>query len=80
MSKASKFLDEFDIENPNSSGQGYSASHKDNPYHKLLTEFGFKYSHSTPVISRMVTTGLYLHHTYKNGYNNSCHQYKAACC
>lgn len=67
MSKAKEFLEEFDIENPNSSGQGHSKSHKDNPYDKLLTEFGFKYSHSTPIT--MADGRKYIHHTYKNKYN-----------
>ena len=74
ISKAGKFLEEFDIDNPNSSGQGHSDSHKDNPYHKLLTEFGFKYSHSTPITK--MDGSKYIHHTYKNKYNVGVFQQK----
>ena len=37
------------IEDPNSSGQGFAPSHKDNPFHDTLLSHGYKYSHSTPV-------------------------------
>ena len=52
-----------DIQNPNSSGQGYDPDHVKNPYHEILERFGYRYSHSTPV------QGFYggsrrIHHTY----------------
>lgn len=53
------------IENANSSGQGHNPFHSETPYHDLITQFGWEYSHTTPV------TGLdnvrFAVHTYKRG-------------
>ena len=37
------------IYNPNSSGQGQSPQHVDNPHHKTITDAGYKYSHTTKI-------------------------------
>jgi hypothetical protein len=54
------------IVNPNSCGQGYSSEHSRNPYHTLLTSYGWQYSHSTPVT---LLEGKKLYHTYVCGIN-----------
>lgn len=40
---------DHEIQDPNSSGQGYAPSHEDTPFHETLLENGFAYSHSTRV-------------------------------
>jgi hypothetical protein len=54
------------IQDPNSSGQGYDPDHG-NPFESLLSQFGYSYSHSTPVRYK---TGVRIHHTYKKGNHN----------
>jgi hypothetical protein len=53
------------IENPNSSGQGYDASHVHHPLHKTLARHGFEYSHSTPIHTR--DGHVQVHHTWVHG-------------
>jgi hypothetical protein len=55
------------ISNANSSGQGPDPDHAKNPFHELLLDQKFKYSHSTPV---KVGGKEEIHHTYKNGDRN----------
>ena len=61
-----KMPDKDAIESPNSSGQGFSASHEKNPFHKIITSHGYQYSHSTPV-GRTGGKGEVknIHHTYE---------------
>lgn len=56
------------IENPNSSGQGYDASHMQHELHTTVVKYGYVYSHSTQVRATDQTT--YVHHTYKFGAHN----------
>jgi hypothetical protein len=76
--KTCGYLEEA-IVTPNSSGQGYDEDHVENPYHHLLTQHGFIYSHSTPVTHLMTvydkdwdkkTGKKFIYHTYKKGERN----------
>lgn len=51
----------LNIQNP-VHGQGYNPEHNQNPYHQLLTEFGFVYSHNTAINRR--DGSKYAHITY----------------
>jgi hypothetical protein len=53
---------ELKIENPNSSGQGPTSLHSKHRFHDLLTQQGYEYSHTTPVIDSSETVAG--HHTY----------------
>ena len=50
-----------DIQNANSSGQGYCPLHQQTVYHDTLIELGYVYSHTTPIISGQT---YYLLHSY----------------
>lgn len=50
------------IQNPNSCEQGYDPDHTANPYHTIITRYGYTYSHSTPVTHAY---GPIIYHTYK---------------
>jgi hypothetical protein len=52
------------IENPNSSGQGHSPLHVHHRFHDVLTQKGYVYSHTTPVIDSTETVAA--HHTYRH--------------
>lgn len=52
------------IEAPNSSGQGYCPNHASNPLHAVLSEFGWEYSHTTPIRWEHGSE-TYGHHTYR---------------
>ena len=56
------------IHNANSCGQGYDPEHADNPYHDLVTDTGYVYSHTTPVY--FPNRERVEHHTYKLGQRN----------
>lgn len=51
------------IENPNSSKQGHCPHHAENPHHDVLIEFGWEYSHTTPI--RAMDQSQYAIHTYR---------------
>jgi hypothetical protein len=51
------------IENQNSSSQGHCPYHAENPHHNTLIEFGWKYSHTTPI--KTVDGSHYALHTYR---------------
>lgn len=57
------------IENP-VHNQGYSPQHSTNPFHDIITSFGWSYSHTTR-INRRDGTHYYLH-TYKCPYFYGC--------
>lgn len=52
------------IENPSSCGQGYCPNHTENPHHETLTQFGWKYSHTTRIGHAYPAGAYYAHHTY----------------
>lgn len=52
-----------EIQNSNSSGQGYDPDHEKNPHHATILKHGYEYSHSTPV---NYIAGRGIHHTYKH--------------
>ena len=55
-----------DIQDPNTSGQGYAPSHLETPFHDDLARTGFRYSHSTRVFHPPGRRHDYdLHHTYR---------------
>ena len=68
---------EHEIQNPNSSGQGYAPSHVDSPFHETLLANGFDYSHTTRVWRPYYGPGgigdtrrgteYALRHTYRSG-------------
>lgn len=51
IEKASRELahGDHEIQDPNSSGQGYAPSHRDTPFHAPLVQNGYTYSHSTRI-------------------------------
>jgi len=53
------------IESPNSSGQGYCSDHALSPFHAIAEEYGYRYSHSTPIHRQNGT--VYVWHTYTHG-------------
>ncbi len=53
------------IQSPNTSGQGFCPAHADSAYHRIAIEFGYAYSHSTPVT--FLTGRRVVLHTYKQG-------------
>ncbi len=53
------------IENPNSSGQGYSSEHQASEGHAAIIQYGYAYSHTTPVT---LSGGARVeHHSYQKG-------------
>ena len=50
------------IQNPNSSGQGWDASHAEHALHATCVKHGWHYSHSTPIHQR--NGDVLIHHTY----------------
>lgn len=46
-------------------GQGIDDDHDKNPFHGLVTQYGYKYSHSTPI--HRADGSTYIHHTYEKG-------------
>lgn len=58
----SEFAKHLEILNANSSGQGFCPHHLEQPYHSVLVEHGWEYSHTTPVV---VTGERQAFHTYK---------------
>ena len=62
-----KQMSEFDkhlvIENPNSCKQGHCPNHAENPHHETLAEYGWEYSHTTPICR--VDGSYTAHHTYR---------------
>lgn len=56
------------IQNPNSSGQGTDPNHTKHHLNRVVTKYGYQYSHTTPVKSLSGST--YLHDTYKRGTHN----------
>jgi hypothetical protein len=65
MKKFNQWIVEHEgIENPNSSGQGYSKDHVNNPHHATILKHGYVYSHSTPVTH--LDQQKRVHHTYKH--------------
>jgi hypothetical protein len=58
----------FDIQDANTSGQGYSPSHTDTPEHRIIKQWGYHYSHS---VSIGALNGFrHLLHCYKRGEHN----------
>jgi hypothetical protein len=60
------------IENANSSGQGYCAAHAQCVPHDRLVEFGWLYSHTTPIVHHGGTDSerYYYSHTYVSAVNS----------
>ena len=57
----------LEIENPNTSGQGYNKHHSENPHHGTLTQWDWNYSHTTAITKP--DGSKYAMHTYKSAIN-----------
>lgn len=53
------------ILSPNTSGQGYCDAHRFSGYHPLAMQYGYLYSHSTPITHMNGVTRIL--HTYRAG-------------
>lgn len=58
----------FGIVNPSTCGQGYSPQHSETSFDRLLSQYGFKYSHTTVVTD--CNGDDYANHTYKYPYTD----------
>lgn len=61
----------MNIENPNTSGQGFCADHANHQFHSIALEFGYTYSHTTRVYAG--SGWVYFWHTYKHGAGKDAH-------